>query len=170
MISDYTEKQFVEEFLSNKPVLQPKPTPQRVSDNELISLVAESCRYPKKDVQDVLNGLWSVLNTNLELGREFDFAGIFTAKLYKPFTRRLWDNNQQGFKKSSARPRFKLVPTDKYTRYLHKGIHAVVNYLPPQTLRESSMNVSDFSTVQSTAIAAWQAEENIRAAKHKTVL
>lgn len=165
MISDYTEKQFVEEFLSNKPVLQPKPTPQRISDNELVSLVAESCRYPKKDVQDVLNGLWSVLNTNLELGRDFNFGGIFTAKLYKPFTRRLWCNNKQDFKKSSARPRFKLVPTDKYTRYLHKGIHAPVNYLPPQTLRESSMNVSDFSRVQSAAIVAFKNEENNRVSK-----
>lgn len=159
---DYSDKEFLQEFISDQVIPSNTFVAQRVTNNELIKLVAQGCRYPQSDVTDVLNSLWNVVNVNLEMGREFNFGGIFTAKLYKPSARRLWDNNRQDFKTSSARPRFKLVPAQQYARYLHKGIHAPVNYFPVQKSREMSFNKEEFSAIQSEAIAKWQLEENLR--------
>ena len=134
---EYSPEEFYQDFIkdSENPDKPSKQLTQRVGKQEMIAMVAKACRYPKHEVEDVLQGLWSAINYHLEQGREFDFGGMFTARLYKPFARRLWDNNIQGFKISSARPRLKLVATEAYSRYLHKGIHCPVNYFPAEKLR-----------------------------------
>lgn len=170
--SDYTPEEFYEDFIKDSEIrVNPSNTKvltQRISKKELLQLVSKACRHPAHAVEDVLGGLWGVLNQQLEQGREIDFGGIFTARLYKPFPRRLWDNNKQGFKVSSARPRLKLVPTDAYSRYLWKGIHCPVNYLPPEKLRNQDKSKEEFTIQWKQAYSLWDAEDKARKAKDPT--
>lgn len=169
---DYSPEEFYEEFVkdSEKQELLPegKFVTQRINKKELTALVARACRYPKHAVEDVLTGLWETINYQLEQGREFDFGGMFTARLYKPFARRLWDNNKQDFKISSARPRLKLVPTEAYSRYLYKGIHCPVNYFPAEKLRGQDKSKEVFTLQWRQAYSLWEAEDQRRKSKDPT--
>lgn len=169
MSEEYTPEEFAEDFLADsEDCLTPKPgkqLTQRVSKRELIQLVAKACRYKQHEVDDVLQGLWKVLNHQLEHGREFDFGGIFTAKLYKPAARRLWDNNKQDFKISSARPRLKLQPTAEYARYLWRGIHCPVNYMPAETVKSEPLLKAEFTQRWEQAYLLWYTEDQRRQAK-----
>jgi hypothetical protein len=160
-VDDYTSGEFYNEFIAEADTKSDNNANmrQRINKAELTALLAAQCRYPRQDVEDVLRALWAVISEQLELGREFDFGGVFTAKLYKPHARRLYDYNKQDFKTSSARPRLKLVPTDKFARYLHKGIHAPVNYFPAQRSRESNLSPSDFVKVLEKAKVEYNAEQ-----------
>jgi hypothetical protein len=168
--SDYSHEEFYRDFIQDfeNPDKPTKLLTQRIGKQELIALVAKACRYPKHEVEDVLQALWDTINFQLEQGREFDFGGMFTARLYKPFARRLWDNNLQDFKISSARPRLKLVPTDAYARYLHKGIHAPVNYFPAEKLRGQDKPKEVFTMQWQQAYSLWEAEDKRRKAKDPT--
>lgn len=164
---DYTPEEYYEIFVkdSENQLIKPKSLTQRISKKELVELIARQCKYKKHEVQDVLEGFWHVLNYQLEQGREFDFGGIFTARLYKPHPRRLWDNNKQDFKISSARPRLKLQPTPEYARYLWRGIHCPVNYMPAETVNTPPKLKAEFTTIWSQAYDLWYAEDQRRKAK-----
>lgn len=164
---EYSAEEFYQDFIkdSENPDKPSKQLTQRIGKQELIALVSKSCRYPKHEVEDVLQGLWNTVNYHLEQGREFDFGGMFTARLYKPFARRLWDNNLQGFKISSARPRLKLVPTEAYARYLHKGIHCPVNYFPAEKLRGQDKTKEVFTLQWKQAYNLWETEDKRRKSK-----
>jgi hypothetical protein len=163
---DYTNEEYLSDILSSvKPASAPKLLRQRVGKNELISLVAKDCRYPKHEVEDVLKGLWNVVNVNLERGREFDFGGMFTARLYKPHPRRIYDFKLEGFRITDPRPRLKLVSTDMYQRYLWKGIHAPVNYFAPKNLRNQFQSPEEFTEEYNNAYQQWLEEDNRRKLK-----
>ena len=163
---DYTEEEFYEEFVkdSQKP-LQQKLLSQRIPDKELIARVAKQCRYPKHEVQDVLKGLWDVINLQLEQGREISIGGMFTARLYKPFPRRLYDWKKEQFRITDPRPKMKLVPTDAYQKYLWKGIHCPVNYFPPEKTRHQDSTREEFTQILKNATSRWQVEEDVRIAR-----
>ena len=167
--NDYTEEEFYEEFVkdSQKP-LQPKLLSQRIPDKELIARVASQCRYPKHEVQDVLKGLWDVINLQLEQGREINIGGMFTARLYKPFPRRLYDWKNEQFRITDPRPKMKLVPTDAYQKYLWKGIHCPVNYFPPEKTRHQDSTREEFTQILKDATIQWQTEQDRRNAKKLT--
>ena len=164
---DYTAEEYYEDFVkdSEKPFVKPKALTQRISKKELYELIARECKYKKHEVQDVIEAFWNVLNFQLEHGREFDFGGIFTARMYKPHPRRLWDNNKQDFKISSARPRLKLQPTPEYARYLWRGIHCPVNYMPAETVNSEPLLKAEFTAIWSQAYDLWYAEDQRRQAK-----
>lgn len=163
---DYTDEEYLSDILSSvKPTSAPRLLRQRVGKNELISLVAKECRYPRHEVEDVLKGLWSAVNLNLEQGREFDFGGMFTARLYKPHPRRIYDFKLEGFRITDPRPKLKLVPTDMYQKYLWKGIHAPVNYFAPKTLRNQFQSPEEFTAEYNTAYQKWEEEDQRRKLK-----
>jgi hypothetical protein len=161
--TDYSDEEFYEEFIkdSQKP-LQRKLLSQRISDKELVARVAREIRYPKHEVQDVLRGLWDVINVQLEQGREINLGGLFVAKLYKPFPRRLYDWKKEQFRITDPRPKLKLVPTDAYQKYLWKAIHAPVNYFPPERIRNQDMNREQFTTVLADATQKFNTEDQRR--------
>jgi hypothetical protein len=163
---DYTDEQYLCDILSTIKVKpEKKLLRQRVGKNELTALVAKQCRYPKHEVEDVLKALWDVVNNNLEQGREFDFGGMFTARLYKPHPRRIYDFKLEGFRMTDPRPRLKLVSTDMYQRYLWKGIHAPVNYFAPKNLRNQFQSPEEFTEEYNNAYQQWLEEDNRRKLK-----
>lgn len=161
--NDYSDEEFYEEFVkdSQKPI-QKKSLSQRIPDKELIARVARASRYPKHEVEDVLKGLWDVINLQLEQGREINIGGMFTARLYKPFPRRLYDWKQEQFRITDPRPKMKLVPTDAYQKYLWKGIHCPVNYFPPERTRHQDSTQEQFTKILTDATVLWQAEHDER--------
>lgn len=167
---DYTPEEFYDEFLKdaeNQETKRKKYLTQRIGKKELYHLVSKQCRYPKHEVQDVLEAFWAVLNVQLEQGREFDFGGIFTAKMYRPFPRRIYDYNNQNFKISSGRPRLKLVPTDAYAKYLWRAVHCPVNYMPMERIRHQEKTKEEFTEIYEKAYKLWYDEDQRRQAKAK---
>lgn len=164
--SDYTDEEFYEEFIkdSQKP-LKKKLLSQRMPDGELIARVAKECRYPKQDVQDVLKAFWDVLNVQLEQGREINFGGLFIARLYKPYPRRLYDPQAEQFRMTDPRPKLKLVPTDAYQKYLWKAVHCPVNYFPPERVRNQDSTREQFTQILNEATNRWKEEEKRREEK-----
>jgi hypothetical protein len=167
---EYSDQEFYEEFVkdSQKP-LQLRLLSQRIPDKELIARVAREIRYPKHEVQDVLKGLWDVINVQLEQGREINFGGLFIARLYKPFPRRLYDWKKEHFRITDPRPKLKLVSTDAYQKYLWKAIHAPINYFPPEKVRNQDMNRQQFTTVLADATEKFEAVERERKTSAKIV-
>ena len=165
---DYSDDQYYHDFVAETvATTEEKPCllRQRVTKKELVALVAKASRYPQHEVEDVIKGLWTVINNELEQGREFDIGGLFTARLYKPFPRRIYDFKLEGFKMSDPRPKLKLVPTDMYQRYLWKGIHAPVNYFAPARIRNQGQSPEEFTLEYNTAYQKWLAEHQRREAK-----
>lgn len=163
---DYSAEEFYEDFIKDSgEEKKPKSITQRVGKKELIALVAKQCRYPKHEVEDVLKGLWDVININLEKGREFDIGGMFVARLYKPHSRRLFDWKNGGFRMTDPRPKLKLVPTDMYQKYLWRGIHCPVNYFPPEKTRHQDSSREEFTKILNDATIKWQEEDQRRQAK-----
>lgn len=166
--AEMTDEEFYDEFI--KPTVERKDKPnkkltQRIGIRELYSLVAKESRYSAAEVEDVINAFWNVINVQLENGREFNFGGMFTARMYKPIGRRLYDPRQGGFRITDPRPRLKLVPTDEYKRYLHRGIHCPVNYFKPQTVRSQYQSPEEFTKEFTEAYDKWYTEDQRRQAK-----
>lgn len=160
---EISDQEFYDEFVSSdtsssKVVF----LTQGINKAELVSLVAKASRYRKHEVEDVLNSLWDVINLQLEQGREIDIGGLFTARLYKPFPRRLYCTRLEDFRITDPRPRLKLVPTDMYQKYLWRGIHAPVNYFPPEKKRGGNLGKKDFTRVYQEGYLNWLREDKIR--------
>jgi hypothetical protein len=165
----YTDEEYVEDFLqdSSKPFKDPSLLSQRIPKKEFMKRIAHACRYPVHEVEDVFEGMMKVINEEFERGREVFFDPLFSVRLYKPFTRRIYDNKLGGFKTSSARPRLWLRTSDEYLRYSRYGMHSPVNYLPPSKSGDPLLNRYGFTEALRKATELWKEEESKREAKRK---
>ena len=163
----YTDEEFAEDFLqdSSRPFKDPSPLSQRMPKREFMKRISHACRYPVHEVEDVFEGMIKVINTEFERGREIFFDPLFSVRLYKPHTRRIYDHKLGGFKTSSARPRLWLRPSDEYTRYTRYGMHSPVNYLPPSKSGDPLLTRYEFTEALQKATELWKEEESRREVK-----